>query len=99
MLCFQALKSFLKGRQAKAEVQDHEGEAPNIAGLLITMGIIVVGIAAMALGSVLAPIFAMIVLLSWRVANHPIANSLFVGAATTAVIYVIFAVWLNLPVV
>lgn len=96
---FQALKSFLKGRQAKAEVQDHEGGAPNIAGLLITMGIIIVGIAAMALGSVLAPIFAMIVLLSWRVANHPIANSLFVGAATTAVIYVIFAVWLNLPVV
>ncbi len=78
--------------------QDHEDKSPNVAGLVMTMAIIVGCVAAMALGSVLAPIFAMIFLLSWRVAHHPIALSLFVGVTTTAIIYVIFAIWLNLPV-
>nr|WP_321462118.1 tripartite tricarboxylate transporter TctB family protein [uncultured Cohaesibacter sp.] len=95
----QVIRGILKHRKANtrgnAATEQHP---PNIAGLLITTAILVLGIAAMAFGSVLAPIFAMIVLLSWRVANHPITNSLFVGAATTAAIYVIFAVWLNLPV-
>ena len=80
------------------DTQEHEDVTPNIAGLIITIAIIVLGVAAMAFGSVLAAIFAIIVLLSWRVASHPIPLSLFVGATTTAVIYVIFAVWLNLPV-
>ena len=97
----QALRSLTKSGKEEAEVGDrenHEDKSPNVAGLLITLAIIVLGVAAMALGSVLAPIFAMIFLLSWRVAHHPITLSLFVGATTTAAIYVIFAVWLNLPV-
>ena len=97
----QALRSFAKKRKEAVEfgdTQEHEDVTPNIAGLIITIAIIVLGVAAMAFGSVLAAIFAIIVLLSWRVASHPIPLSLFVGATTTAVIYVIFAVWLNLPV-
>ncbi len=97
----QALRSFAKSRQEKAETdgrQEQEASSPNVSGLLITAAIIVLAVAAMALGSVLAPIFAMIVLMSWRVARHPITSSLFVGATTTATIYVIFAIWLNLPV-
>ncbi|SFN47895.1 Tripartite tricarboxylate transporter TctB family protein [Cohaesibacter marisflavi] len=97
----QALRSLAKSRKEAAEAgdrQEHADTSPNIAGLLITTAIIVLGVAAMALGSVLAPIFAMIFLLSWRVAHHPITSSLFVGATTTAAIYVIFAIWLNLPV-
>ena len=97
----QATRSFAKSRKKAAEAgaqQDYEDKSPNVAGLLMTTAIIVLCVAAMALGSVLAPIFAMIFLLSWRVAHHPITLSLFVGATTTVAIYVIFAIWLNLPV-
>ena len=109
-----AFRSFARSRKEAAEAetqqqdgdevaevaapQEHEDTSPNIAGLVTTVAIIVGCVAAMALGSVLAPIFAMIFLLSWRVAHHPIILSFFVGATTTATIYVIFAIWLNLPV-
>nr|WP_321445645.1 tripartite tricarboxylate transporter TctB family protein [uncultured Cohaesibacter sp.] len=108
-----AFRSFARSRKEAAEAgtqqdveevaevaapQEHEDTSPNIVGLVMTVAIIVGCVAAMALGSVLAPIFAMIFLLSWRVAHHPIMLSFFVGATTTATIYVIFAIWLNLPV-
>lgn len=71
---------------------------PDIAGLLSAAAIIGLGIAAMSLGSVLAPIAAIVLLLSWRVARHSLAISAFVSLATTATIFVIFSVWLGLPV-
>nr|WP_108258779.1 hypothetical protein [Mangrovicoccus ximenensis] len=56
------------------------------------------GIAAMALGSVMAPVAAIVFLVSWLVTRHSLALSAGVAAATTGIIYVLFAVWLNLPV-
>ncbi|EIM73494.1 hypothetical protein A33O_14936 [Nitratireductor aquibiodomus RA22] len=88
----QALRNFRK------ESIEGENADPNCKGL--SMGVLVIGggIAAMSLGSILIPIFFVLLLLSWRVGSHPLPISLFVSVTTTATIYLIFSIWLGLPV-
>ena len=75
-----------------------EGEAPDVRGLLLAGAIVAGGIAAMALGSVMLPIAAIVFLVSWLVTRHALPMSLLVSAATTGTIYLIFSTWLNLPI-
>lgn len=77
---------------------DGAAEKPDLAGLALAVAIIVAGIAAMSFGSVLAPIAAIVLLLSWLVSKHTLAMSAMVSVTTTAAIYVIFSIWLGLPV-
>lgn len=72
---------------------DHDMRGLWLAGLIIGGGI-----AAMSLGSVLGPLAAIIFLLSWQVTRHSPLLSALVSAATTLSIFIIFSVWLNLPV-
>jgi 4-amino-4-deoxy-L-arabinose transferase-like glycosyltransferase len=88
----QALRSY-----RKAEGKDEDSD-PNYKGLALGVLIIGGGIAAMSFGSILIPIFFVLLLLSWRVASHPLPISLLVSATTTAIIYLIFSIWLGLPV-
>ena len=75
-----------------------EGHAPNVLGLLLAGAIIAVGILMMSLGSVMLPIAGIVFLLSWLVTRHSLAMSFLVSAATTGMIYLIFSIWLNLPI-
>ena len=74
-----------------------EGEVPDVKGLLLAGAIIAGGILAMSLGSVMLPIAGIVFLISWLVTRHSLAMSLLVSAATTGIIYLIFSIWLNLP--
>ncbi|MBR9841482.1 MAG: tripartite tricarboxylate transporter TctB family protein [Rhodobacteraceae bacterium] len=75
-----------------------EGDAPDVKGLLLAGVIVAGGILAMSLGSVMLPIAGIVFLISWLVTRHSLAMSLLVSAATTGVIYLIFSIWLNLPI-
>ncbi|MBE9639566.1 tripartite tricarboxylate transporter TctB family protein [Salipiger mangrovisoli] len=55
--------------------------------------------ALMAFGSVLAPLYAVMVAISLAFLGHTIARALVVNAVTLAAIYGIFSLWLNIPVV
>ncbi|ALM52642.1 tripartite tricarboxylate transporter TctB family protein [Halomonas huangheensis] len=83
---------------AGVDDQSLEDHRPNYRGMLLALAILVAGAAAMVLGSVLIPVFIITVLLSWLVLGHGLGRSLVVAVGTNAVIYVIFALWLGLPV-
>lgn len=78
--------------------EDVADQPPNYRALLITLAILVAGTVAMELGSVLLPAFLIIALLSWLVAGHNLIRTIIVATTTIAIIYLIFAVWLGLPV-
>lgn len=81
-----------------ANTEETTDQPPNYRALLITLVILVAGTAAMEFGSVLLPVFLIIALLSWLVAGHNLIRTIIVASITIAVIYLIFAVWLGLPV-
>ncbi|WP_157957560.1 tripartite tricarboxylate transporter TctB family protein [Salinicola halophyticus] len=84
-------------RKSDIKVKDHE-EKPDFRGLLVTIAIIAAGISAMAMGSVLIPLLAIVFLISRLVSGHTLAMSTIVSIATTVIIYVVFSIWLGLPV-
>tara|TARA_B100000378_G_scaffold258555_1_gene237908 strand:- start:217 stop:669 length:453 start_codon:yes stop_codon:yes gene_type:complete len=92
----QALK-LLRARPAVL-TQATDRQPPNLVGLGLAIAIIGFGVAAMSFGSVFGPVAAIVFLVSWGVIRHPLPISLFVSASTTAVLYLIFAVWLGLPI-
>jgi len=92
----EAKAVFEKGAAGGAEGDE---APPNLLGLAITALIIVAGVAAMSLGSVLLPLVVMVFLVSWGVSRHSPLISVFVSLATVATIYLVFSVWLGLPVV
>ncbi|MGP9566594.1 tripartite tricarboxylate transporter TctB family protein [Halomonas sp. AOP5-B2-8] len=73
-------------------------QPPNYRALLITLAILVLGTTAMELGSVLLPVFLIIALLSRLVAGHNLIRTIIVATTTITAIYLIFSVWLGLPV-
>ncbi|KAA0018827.1 tripartite tricarboxylate transporter TctB family protein [Salinicola corii] len=77
---------------------DDQVEKPNFRGLLITIAILSAGISAMAFGAVLIPLIGIVFLISWLVSGHTLAMSAIISVVTTLVIYVIFSIWLGLPV-
>ncbi|OCW59610.1 tripartite tricarboxylate transporter TctB family protein [Hoeflea olei] len=78
--------------------EDRSKLPPNLAGLALAIAIIGFGVASMSLGSVFGPVAAILLLISWGVTRHPLPISLFVSASTTALLYLIFSVWLGLPI-
>jgi len=60
---------------------------------------LVLGVAAMVATGVLLPVFLIMVVLAWFIGGHPPLRSIAVSAVVLAVIYLIFVVWLGLPVV
>lgn len=60
---------------------------------------LVLCVLAMRVAGVLPPVFLTMVILSWFIGGHPLWRSIAVSAAVLAVIYLIFVVWLGLPVV
>jgi len=100
-LALSCVFKLLGGRRFAASAtnkEDVEDQPPNYRALLITLAILVAGTAAMELGSVLLPTFLIIALLSWLVAGHNLIRTIIVATTTITVIYLIFSVWLGLPV-
>lgn len=89
----RVFQTYRLGRPEKVD-QDHN---PDWRGLAMTMAILVAGTATMTLGSVLIPLAVMTLLLSWLVSGHSLARASLVAIAVIAVIYVIFRIWLGLP--
>ncbi|MCR4265392.1 tripartite tricarboxylate transporter TctB family protein [Nitratireductor sp. ZSWI3] len=90
----------LAARRSAPPAQAIPGES--LGAVLPVVAVIVLmaaAIYAMSLGSVLAPLGVLMVLLSWRFAGHPPLKSLFVSAAILAVIYAIFSLWLKIPLI
>lgn len=55
--------------------------------------------ALMAFGSVLAPLYAAMVIISLLFLGHGLVKALVLNAVTLAAIYGIFSLWLNIPVI
>ncbi|MCA0920402.1 tripartite tricarboxylate transporter TctB family protein [Pseudooceanicola nanhaiensis] len=55
--------------------------------------------ALMHFGSVLAPLYAVMVVISLAFLGHSLVRALVLNAVTLAAIYGIFSLWLNIPVV
>lgn len=89
------------GRNAVGDAHGVEKAPPEGAdyrSLWLAMAILVAGVSAMSLGSVLLPVFIIAALLSWWVSGHGLLRAVMVAVAIITVIYVIFALWLGLPV-
>lgn len=98
-----ALIAVLAVRAVRARRADGVRQAAlreELAAVLPVVAVVVlmaVAVYAMRLGSVLAPLGVLTVLLSWRWAGHGLAKSVLVSACILAVIYVIFSLWLKIP--
>lgn len=92
-------------RTTKHRMKDDEAEAqssgislPDLRGLMIAVAVMIAGVFAMVFGSVLVPVLLITALLSWLVSGHSLLRASIVATATLAVIYLIFAIWLGLPI-
>lgn len=92
----------VRGRRApvadKATSKDETPVRSDYRALLIAITILVTGVGAMGFGSVLLPVLVIAALLSWLVSGHSLLRAVMVAVAIITVIYVIFALWLGLPV-
>lgn len=85
-------------RQRRKNKPVDDAHQPDYRTLAVAVAIMAAGAAAMSLGSVLGPILAITLLLSWLVSGHALWRSAVVAIAVTAMIYLIFVIWLGLPV-
>lgn len=69
------------------------------APALLAALLLFAGTALMAFGSVLAPLYAVMVVISLAFLGHGLVRALVLNAVTLAAIYAIFSLWLNIPVV
>lgn len=97
LIAVLAVKATL-ARHGAPQPQAASGEAA--AAVLPVVAVVVLlalAIFAMSLGSVLAPLGISMVLISWRFSNHALLRSVLVNVAVLAAIYVIFGLWLRIP--
>lgn len=74
-----------------------EGSITAVLPVVAVVVLLTLALLAMSLGSVLAPLGCVMVLISWRLSGHSLLRSILVNAAVLGVIYVIFGLWLRIP--
>jgi hypothetical protein len=89
-------------RRATQPVGPEAGDArwsrDDAVRMAITSLALILGVAAMTVAGVLGPVFLVMVALSWFIAGHSLPRSLAVSAIVLGIIYLIFVVWLGLPI-
>jgi len=97
LIAVLAIKAVL-ARRGSPSTQTASGEATTaVLPVVAVVVLLTLAIFAMALGSVLAPLGIVMVVLSCRFSGHGLLRSVLVNTAVLAAIYVIFGLWLRIP--
>ena len=104
VIAFVALKAFGASRR-RSDAADHaagnQASATNAAAragvLVAAIAVVVLTTLAMEFVGVLPPVVVMMALLSWRFSDHSLVKSVTVSLFSVAAIWLIFEVWLNIP--
>jgi hypothetical protein len=96
LIAVLAVRAFV-ARHDGPPAQAATGQAAAVLPVLAVVLLLVLATLAMALGSLLAPLGIVMVLISWRLSGHGLLRSILVNAAVLGAIYVIFGLWLRIP--
>ncbi|GAB4394635.1 MAG: hypothetical protein Tsb0032_21610 [Kiloniellaceae bacterium] len=97
VLAVKALAARRGGAAMPGAQEAPSGTAAAVLPVVATVALLALATLAMALGSVLAPLGIVMVLISWRLSGHGLLRSILVNAAVLGAIYVIFGLWLRIP--
>lgn len=100
LLSFSRKFLFAKKTSSNTEEEDNTSDTPaplKAIVLVAIMAFIAICIFAMEYVGVLIPLGVLLAVLSWRFSGHSLIKSIIVSLVLLAVIYLIFSIWLQIP--
>ena len=104
VIAYVAIKAFGTARRRRDDADHAAGDQAKKTNAAAQAGVLAAAIAvvvlttlAMEFVGVLPPVLVMMALLSWRFSGHSLVKSITVSLFSVAAIWLIFEVWLNIP--